>query len=75
MVPVTGRPLSQRPRLCALRFMLRDPSRTGRLLKVADEIEAMERAEAEQCAPVGNVINLQSRRRVAVPLRAIGDAS
>lgn len=68
------RPLSQRARLCALRFMLRDPQRTERLLELADECEAMERADAEQSAPSSNVINLSSRRRVAVPLRAIGDA-
>ena len=69
------RPLSQRARLCAERLMLRDPERADQLLRLADEIEAMELAEAERSAPVGNVIDLNSRRRVTVPLRAIGDAS
>lgn len=69
------RPLSQRARLCALRFMLRDPERADWLLRLADEIEAMERAEAERSAPASNVIDLNSRRLVAVPLRAIGEAS
>lgn len=68
-------PLSQRTRLCAERFMLRDPERADRLLQLAGEIEAMERVEAERSAPDGNVINLNSRRRVASPLRAIGEAS